>query len=335
MQPIRFEFNSVHHEELINSLAGLLGTTPVNRTVLIPPALGAGSVVQKELADGLVVVCWDFQLKTDVVFAKLLNSLEKDGRSLMINYLLSADDILMESPSLNCKFNLKGDLNILLLPDDADLNFEIRAGIHVRVVTLSVQPAWLQLEFGNIEPVFSRYLPELLHSPVPSVFMETGTPEEFRMLAGLLARSAQIPQGMLPLKPRMMTLLADFLTRISAAPITDLTESRILHYQKMKQVEDLLRTFLEMQLPDMATIARTVALSISTLKRHFKIVFGMGVYEYYLTLKMEHAKWLLIEKDMTVNETAALLQYENVSSFIDMFKRHHGYSPGSLRKRAG
>lgn len=63
MQPIRFEFNSVHHEELVNSLAGLLGTTPVNRTVLIPPAIGTGSVVQKELADGLVLVCWDFQLK--------------------------------------------------------------------------------------------------------------------------------------------------------------------------------------------------------------------------------------------------------------------------------
>jgi len=335
MQPIRFEFNSVHHEVLIHSLAGLLGTEPVNRSVIIPPAIGTGSVIQKELADGLVIVCWDFQLKVDVVFAKLLNALENDGRSLIINYLLSADDILMESPSLNCKFNLKGDLNILLLPDDADLNFEIRAGIHVRVVTLSLQPSWLQQEFGNVEPEFSRYLHALLHNPVPAVFVETGTPEEFRMLAGLLARSSQIQQGMLSLKPRMMSFLADFFTRVSAAPITDLTESRILHYQKMKQVEDILRTFIEMQLPDMATIARTVALSISTLKRHFKIVFGMGVYEYYLNLKMEHAKWLLIEKDMTVNETAALLQYENVSSFIDMFKRHHGYSPGSLRKKAG
>jgi len=36
---------------------------------------------------------------------------------------------------------------------------------------------------------------------------------------------------------------------------------------------------------------------------------------------------------MTVNEIATRLDYEKVNNFISMFKRYHGISPGSLRRK--
>jgi AraC-like DNA-binding protein len=85
-------------------------------------------------------------------------------------------------------------------------------------------------------------------------------------------------------------------------------------------------------LPCLGIVARQVALSESTLKRYFKLIFNKSIYEYYLYRKMEAARKLLLEKPVTVNEAAELMGYEKVSNFIDIFKKHHGYSPGTIRK---
>jgi AraC-like DNA-binding protein len=334
MNAQNFEFSSVHDETLLESLSSLLGTEIIKGVVSVPPELGKGSVVRKEFDPGLVLVCWNFQLNADIVFVKKMTPSSEEGRSFFINYLISVDNILMKSPSLKQKFNLNGSLNVLFLPDDADLLFEIKAGTSVKVVTVSVRPGWLKREFDEMGDTFSDYLHQMIHAEKPSVFMESSTPEEFKRLGDMLNNSSAIPNGILNLKPRVMTLVADFFSRIYNTPILDVLESKVLHYQKMQEVEQILKNHIEKSLPDIETISRMVAISVSTLKRHFRAVYGMGVYEYYLTLKMEHAKRLLLEKDVTVNEIAALLHYEKVSSFIDMFKKHQGYSPGTLRRRA-
>ena len=83
----------------------------------------------------------------------------------------------------------------------------------------------------------------------------------------------------------------------------------------------------------MGIIAKTVALSESTLKRYFKLIYGKSIYEYYLNRKMEMSRTLMLQKPYSVNEIAELMGYEKVSHFIEIFKRHHGYSPGSIKKK--
>jgi AraC-like DNA-binding protein len=101
----------------------------------------------------------------------------------------------------------------------------------------------------------------------------------------------------------------------------------------MLEVEAFLKQHLQTTLPDIATIARGMTLSVSTLKRHFKMMFGKSIYEYYLELKMERAKQLLTDRNLSVNDVANMLEYEKVSCFIDMFKKHYGHSPGAMRKK--
>ena len=99
------------------------------------------------------------------------------------------------------------------------------------------------------------------------------------------------------------------------------------------EAEAILQAHLQKNLPRLQNIAQQVALSESTLKRYFKAIFGKSVYEYYLEKKMDFAKTLMMGKPISVNETAELLGYEKVSNFIDIFKKHHGFSPGSMKKR--
>ena len=140
-------------------------------------------------------------------------------------------------------------------------------------------------------------------------------------------------RGDLALKAKVFSLVADFFSMIFDHSAKEVLESRVIHHEKMMEVEYFLKQHLETTLPDISSIARTMALSVSTLKRHFKLMFGKSIYEYYLEMKMEHARQLLTDRNLSVNEVANMLEYEKVSCFIDIFKKHHGYSPGMIRKK--
>ena len=58
----------------------------------------------------------------------------------------------------------------------------------------------------------------------------------------------------------------------------------------------------------------------------------MTIYEFYIQQKMEHAKFLLYEKGMTVTDVSATLGYSSISHFSTAFKRQTGLKPCDLLK---
>lgn len=69
------------------------------------------------------------------------------------------------------------------------------------------------------------------------------------------------------------------------------------------------------------------------LKVLFKKLFGIGIFECLLKARMEKAKILLLETKKPIKEIAVLTGYEHITSFITAFRKHFGYTPGSLRRR--
>lgn len=102
---------------------------------------------------------------------------------------------------------------------------------------------------------------------------------------------------------------------------------------KMLTVEKMLDEHLDKSLPSIRNIAKDLALSESTLKRNFKQVFGTSIYNCYLQKKMQQARELLTENNVSVKEIAYKLGYEKPSNFIRIFKKHYSFSPGSFRKK--
>jgi AraC-like DNA-binding protein len=136
---------------------------------------------------------------------------------------------------------------------------------------------------------------------------------------------------LLSLRARVLLLLSDTMGHWPAPAASRPTMLKTWHVQTIHQVEERLLKSLEDTLPPQKQLAREFALSESTLKRHFKAVYGRTMYDYYLQKKMELAKRLIQEKKITVTETAYRLGYEKVSAFISMFKKVHKVLPGSLK----
>lgn len=77
-------------------------------------------------------------------------------------------------------------------------------------------------------------------------------------------------------------------------------------------------------------LSRKVAMNECYLKKGFKEMFGTTIFDFYQNQRMEHAKYLLYEKGLSVTEVSMMLGYSSISHFSTAFKKHTGLKPCEL-----
>lgn len=80
-------------------------------------------------------------------------------------------------------------------------------------------------------------------------------------------------------------------------------------------------------------LSRKVAMNECYLKKGFKEVFGSTIFEFYQNQRMDHAKYLLYDKGLSVTEVSMSLGYSSISHFSTAFKKHTGLKPCELLLR--
>ncbi|MFY7899030.1 MAG: helix-turn-helix domain-containing protein, partial [Chitinophagaceae bacterium] len=79
-------------------------------------------------------------------------------------------------------------------------------------------------------------------------------------------------------------------------------------------------------------LSRKVAMNECYVKKGFKEIFGTTIFDFYQQQRMEHAKYLLYEKGLSVTDVSASLGYSSISHFSAAFKKHTGLKPCELLK---
>ncbi|MES1224455.1 MAG: AraC family transcriptional regulator [Bacteroidota bacterium] len=77
-------------------------------------------------------------------------------------------------------------------------------------------------------------------------------------------------------------------------------------------------------------LSRKVAINECYLKKGFKEMFGTTIFDFYQGQRMEHARYLLYEKALSVTDVSVLLGYSSISHFSTAFKKHTGLKPCEL-----
>lgn len=101
---------------------------------------------------------------------------------------------------------------------------------------------------------------------------------------------------------------------------------------KMVAARDILINTAGEQL-SLRSLAHLVGTNEFNLKRDFKIAFGSTVYNYLNRHKMEQAKAMLNEEDISIAEVASKLNYKYATHFSVAFKKYFGYLPSTIRSR--
>ena len=79
-------------------------------------------------------------------------------------------------------------------------------------------------------------------------------------------------------------------------------------------------------------IAKLCGMSLSNVKKTFKRYSGIGLMNYYNTIRMAKAK-SLIEQGKSMNEISQMLNFTNQYYFTVTFKRHTNMTPTEYKKK--
>ena len=107
-----------------------------------------------------------------------------------------------------------------------------------------------------------------------------------------------------------------------------LDENRIKTVQKAKKI--LLENMQNP--PSIKELARLCATNEFALKRDFKAYFGTSVYAMLTNERLEIAKELLSLDQISVNEAAKMVGYNNLSHFSKIFRTKFNVLPTQLKK---
>ena len=106
------------------------------------------------------------------------------------------------------------------------------------------------------------------------------------------------------------------------------------YYQKIVDkakylIESNLRNNSDMNIP---VISEQIGVSVSRFNEIFKAYTAMTPYQYYIHLKINEAKILLEDKDMSIKEIAYVLGFEDQGHFSKLFKNKTGVAPSDWKK---
>ena len=80
-------------------------------------------------------------------------------------------------------------------------------------------------------------------------------------------------------------------------------------------------------------IAGKVNMSLSSFSRKFKSTVGQSFKDYLNTVRTDRAEKLLINTELSVRDVAISTGYNNISHFIEVYKRYKGKTPLEERRK--
>jgi AraC-like DNA-binding protein len=113
----------------------------------------------------------------------------------------------------------------------------------------------------------------------------------------------------------------------------DVFSSKFLANEADREKIAKAREILLMHISEPLTIkalSRKVAINECYLKKGFKEMYGTTIFDFFQSQRMEHAKYLLYEKRVSVTDVSSLLGYSSISHFSTAFKKHTGLKPCEL-----
>lgn len=101
--------------------------------------------------------------------------------------------------------------------------------------------------------------------------------------------------------------------------------------QKINQIQDWLDDNYNVDI-NVSELATLFGYSERTLQRHFQTAATISILQYQQFIRLQKAKQLMLETNLSIQNIAYQIGYENVSFFIRLFKKHVHCTPAVWRE---
>ncbi|MGC4038957.1 MAG: AraC family transcriptional regulator [Chitinophagaceae bacterium] len=325
-----FDFVIEPFEEIIARIDKWTAAKPDPNLIPLNGDPGLRHLMAVEIEKGFFIRARNYMLRKEAKFP--LTTTELNGQMFMISVLLTPDSMLIQTdyewPAR--RKTIRKEKNVVLLSTVSGISFVVKAGAPVKAMDMCFSSSWLIQQVplhkrASVQSLLSRWAGK------SAVSFAGLSIENYKIVNDMVDKVNSREPELLFLKSRALMLINELIeNEISAKEEKAVNVPANL--ATMVEIEKKIGSSPERPMPDLKTLAREYSLSESTLKRQFKKVYGKAIYEYHLCKKMELAKRIISNGELSVTQLAYTLGYEKVSSFIKVFKKEFGVSPGLLRK---
>ncbi|MFD0711518.1 helix-turn-helix transcriptional regulator [Paenibacillus sp. GCM10027626] len=284
--------------------------------IVFPPHLGNGCMSRTKIRPGIEVVISDMTLEED------LHQYIYENRILEINYCFSGDtDCYFQGN----RFSTPVQSGNIYSMEDGEIHLFRRSKQRYKSLEIRMLPEQLLrfFEYDEDSAGVEKWLKKQNGQMTPlqsSVLLNRAVNE-------IVYSSYNGPLRRLHLESKIMEVLLHVLERDegetdadAAASIKKQDKERL--YAAKQIVEERLENPLSLK-----ELARAAELNEFKLKKGFKALFGMTVFEYVRERRLEKGLFLMQIEQLNVGEAAAAVGYSNPSNFSAAFYKKYGCKP--------
>lgn len=326
MEDIRYEFIDLDSDESFELLGKSLGGVLKGKSLHFDNYIAKGELVKASPDEGLWIRKWKFTVLQKILLQKLPPSNEDERKFLLIYFLNPA---IFRVKNKRKKVQVNGHHNSLFSTSDAMIDFSVMPKQPFYVLDIAFTASWLLEHFNDANISFKKILNPYINNTTETILTEPCSVEEYKTLHELEESMLADNEDILFIRSRVYNLIVSFFSKVVNRNEANLVEKAV-NYEQVVEAEKFILENLQVA-PKIKAIARKVNMSPSSLLRQFKLFHGKSIYEYYVEKKMEFAKKIILEGNITVKEMAEMLGYNQASPFIECFTKYHGYSPGALK----
>ncbi len=325
-----FSFEYIHssYSEMIKDLAAALQVKLKDNWLFFPEEVASGYYRVLQIPGGLDVNIVNCTMHTDWFVRR-----KKDEQEY---YTLRFDELVVEK---NISIGIDTDvvkkeketIAVAYLTSSLfDWYYHGTKGTGFKAVNILIPREWLGKLMG-IE-LFEDILPAYIALKSRSFTMEPLDQGYYELMNEIMQEDPASPLPELRLQNRIQLLMERFFTRIHSRVSLADVHSNIKHEDiyTVLRIEKLLVENFTDKPRSIEELSRKATMSSTKLKKIFKSIFGVPIYEYYQQKRMQQAGELLMTGAYSVKQVAEKIGYSNMGNFKTAFKKHMKEEPSKF-----
>jgi AraC-like DNA-binding protein len=324
----QFDYSYADYGQLMDDLAQRLNVPVVNNQLIFPEAVATGSLTFVKLPNGIHVNIVNCRMNQDWLICR--RKMKDEYYTLRFHELTIPETLEIRIGDERMKESHTTRAIAYLTNSLSDWAYLGAKGTVYKGIDILFNASWLGGYLGvqHIDDVLSTYL----SLQVENVHREPLDSEYRRLIQEIAEVDESNPMRLAIIQNRVMLLIERFFLRIYERkkniyfniPMSKADIDRVM------QVEAVLTRDIFEPAPTISQLAKMVSISESKLKKDFKMLYGVPVYEYFQKVRMQAAKDKLLAGGHSVKEVAMELGYSNLSNFTIAFKKEFGLLPSKL-----
>lgn len=309
---------STRMDEISNLLSHQFSCETLNREqhFTIPDKLGKGSLRRMRIKEGMEIITSDIELFSDIKVY-----IEPESNYFEMNFCLSGKTICeME----NQKFKIQGPKSHVYYAHHTKTELKLSSNVRNRMVEVRISPERLLDYFGD--EADKNRVKKVLKDQKGHMTPYELSPLVKKRIFEIMQCPYRGTMKKMYYEAKAMELIILFFQEEIFCSKYSSHSFNPEEIKKLKKARDIVLNCLDHPY-SIKELAQLVGLNEFQLKKGFRELYGITIFGFIRSQRMEQAARLMKMEGYNVSETASIIGYSNFSNFTVAFRKHFGCNP--------